>query len=565
MDLDLEALRQSFVRETTDGLAELEGALVELETGPEDHEILQRILRSTHTFKGNAGSLGLFALAELGHAIEGVVADLDHRGALATSATVTLLLEAVDIVRRALPDALAGEVRLRPEHERILQQLKAASEGEPEHGSAPAAIDAPPPRSEASSEPAQPRTVRVGVEKLDRMADLIGEIAVGRSRLTTKIRELGGPRAAALLESVEDLERLYAELEGSIWSARLVPIGPLLRRYARTIRDVAGAHCKVARLVVEGGEVEVDTALIERLRDPLTHMIRNAVGHGIESPALRRARGKDPCGTVSIRASHEGGGITLEFADDGAGMNRARIAAQAVARGICAAPEQLPEEELYRLVFEPGFSTASSISDLAGRGVGMDVVRRSIEAMHGSIRIESREGVGTTLTIRVPLTVAAMDGFLVGVGDESYVIPLDQVVECVELGAGELPSRGRCLIRVREQVLTCMRLEEIFSGRREPRPPSAGASASASRIDGPARGRQSVVVVSHEGRQAALAVDALHGESRAVIKPLSRLFRGIPGIAGSTILGNGRVALILDVAALLGEAAQRREEWACAP
>jgi len=319
----------------------------------------------------------------------------------------------------------------------------------------------------------------------------------------------------------------------------MVPVGPLLRQYARTVRDVARAHGKVARLVIEGGDVEVDTAVIERIRDPLTHMIRNAIDHGLESPEMRREQGKDPCGTITLRASHDAGDIVVALSDDGAGFSQARIAAQAKARGLCQRPEELSEEDLYQMVFEPGFSTAEAVSDLSGRGVGMDVVRRSIEALRGTIRIQSEEGRGSTIAIRLPLTLATIESFSVGAGGEVYILPLKSVVECLELRPGQLSRRGDELIEVRGEMIPCVRLRELFG------------------LWGPAPLRESVVVVEHEHRRAALAVDALYGEGRAVIKPLGRLFRGVPGVAGSTILGNGRIALILDAASLLAEMSRR--------
>ncbi len=318
--------------------------------------------------------------------------------------------------------------------------------------------------------------------------------------------------------------------------ARMVPIGPSFHQHVRTLRDVATAHGKLARLVVEGEDVEVDTAVVEYVRDPLTHMVRNALDHGIEPPDVRRARGKDPVGTLLLRAAHEAGNMVIQVKDDGQGLDRAKIAAKAVALGFVADAARLSEDEMARVVFEPGFSTAERVTEISGRGVGMDVVRRNVEALRGSVTVDSVEGEGTTVTIRVPLTLAIIQGFKVGIGGEIYILPLESVVECVELPAsGAAGAAGVGLLNLRGKPLPYLRLRDHFAvaGARPP--------------------RENVVVVQHGAQLAGLAVDELHGESSTVIKPLGTMFKGIPGVAGSSILGSGRVALILDVGGLLRE------------
>jgi two-component system chemotaxis sensor kinase CheA len=309
----------------------------------------------------------------------------------------------------------------------------------------------------------------------------------------------------------------------------------------RTVRDVAAAHGRQARLIIEGEDVEVDTTVVQHIHDPLTHMIRNALDHGIESPEVRMRKGKDPCGSVTLRAYREAGSIVIQLADDGAGLDRERILARARALGTVTDPEVLTEHELHRLVLEPGFSTAQQITDLSGRGIGLDVVRRNVERLRGSVGIESREGQGTTITLRLPLTLAIITGFAVEVANETYLIPLDTVVECLELPREECPhADGRGVLSVRGQALPYLRLREVFA------------------LPGSPRGREHVLVVRHDGGHVGLAVDVLCGESQTVIKPLGPLFHGLPGIAGSAILGSGRVALILDVEALLRQAVPRR-------
>jgi two-component system chemotaxis sensor kinase CheA len=320
---------------------------------------------------------------------------------------------------------------------------------------------------------------------------------------------------------------------------RLVPLGPVFRQHLRTVRDAAAARGKQVQLTLEGEDVEVDASVVDHLRDPLTHMIRNAVDHGIEMPDARRASGKDPTGTVALRARHEGGTVVIELADDGAGLRRDRILARARERGLIAEGAELSEAEAHRLIMEPGFSTAETVSELSGRGVGMDVVRRNVEALRGSIEIASRPGAGTTITTRLPLTVAIIDGFTVSVGSESYVIPLDAVTECLAMAADERREDGRGVFSLRGAPLPYVRVRSLFG--------VAGAPPA----------RENMVVVRHGARLAGLVVDELLGGGQAVVKPLGKMFQRLPGVSGSTILGDGRVALILDVADLLQRALDR--------
>ena len=391
---------------------------------------------------------------------------------------------------------------------------------------------------------ARGRTLRVDVEKLDRTLDLVGEIAIARGRLAQMAEE--GRPAAELLEAHREADRLHVELQEVVMKLRMVPLGPMVRPFARTVRDVAAAHGKEARLVVHGAEVEMDTSVVEQLREPLTHMVRNAVDHGIEPPEARRAAGKDPRGTVTLSACHDGSSIVIEMRDDGAGLSRERIAARARAAGLAADPERMSDAELFRLVFEPGFSTADHVTDLSGRGVGLDVVRRAVDALRGTLDVHSRPGEGTAVTLRLPLTLAVIEGFSVGVAGQTYVIPLDAVVECLELPRERHARGAHGMISLRGEALPFLRLRDHL-----------GATGLPPR-------RESVVVVRHAGGRAGLVVDALLGGGQAVIKPLGRLFRDLPGVSGSTILGSGRVALILDVASLIREALQQQARAAAA-
>lgn len=321
--------------------------------------------------------------------------------------------------------------------------------------------------------------------------------------------------------------------------ARLVPLGPVFRRHVRTVRDTAAACGKLARLVMEGEGVEVDTAIVDHVRDPLTHMVRNAVDHGIESPAARAAAGKDACGTVTLRALREGGSIVIEVADDGAGLDRDRILARARAAGLVSEGAQPPDSEVFRLVFEPGFSTVEAVSEVSGRGVGLDVVQRNVAALRGTVAVASEPGRGTTITLRLPLTLAVIAGLNVRVGDETFVIPLDSVVECIELRADERPHEdGRGVVNLRGRSLPFISLAHLFD---------LGSGSD----------RGEVVVVRTGEEMAGLAVDAIVGDGQTVIKPLGKLFRSVSGVSGASLLGDGRVALILDVPAIVRRGPER--------
>jgi two-component system chemotaxis sensor kinase CheA len=530
MEFDAEALLLTFIAETEENLRVMEEGLLSLETRPDDPEVLQTIFRMAHTLKGNSASLGFSGVAEFAHALEDQLERLRKRTRAATPGLVTVLLESIDALREMLPVAVEGNHEIGPRHQEVLRRLAA---GAPAPLAAAAAAVAAPARNDDAAHPSeQGRTLRVAVEKLDRLMTLAGEIAISRGRLRQILEEHEVPGA---LEAHQDAAQLHTELQELVMRVRMVPVGPILRQYVRIARDLATAQGKLARVVIEGEDVEVDTTIVEHLRDPLTHMIRNALFHGIEMPEVRRTAGKDPCGVIVLSAWREAGSIVIQLADDGAGFNRDRIVEEARRRGLSDEPERLADPELYRLVFEPGFSTAESVTEWSGRGMGMDVVRERIAALRGSIAIESLAGAGTSIRIRLPLTLAIIEGFGVGIGSETYVIPVDRVVECMELPpsnrAGRREAQG--ILELRGEPLPFVRLRSLFG---------AGQTPAA---------RESVVIVRHDLARAGIVVDRLHGQSQAVIKPLGELFHGVRGLCGSTILGDGRVAFILDVPGLL--------------
>ncbi|WP_242342583.1 chemotaxis protein CheA [Anaeromyxobacter terrae] len=545
LGIDRDLLVQTFLAEAEETFGRMEQALVALEARPGDEAILHALFRDAHTVKGGAALVGFDGVRELAHDLEDVLERLRGRSLGVTDALVTLLLRSVDVLRDSLGAAAAGAAEVPPAALAFRRRLAAAAQAAGSDPGAPRSPDGTGRGAGDAYEPAgtshaSARTLRVDVTKLDRMLDLSGEIAVARGRLGELLEQRAGAGAEQLLEAHREADRLYQDLQELIMKARMVPIGPTFHPHARTVRDAATALAKRARLVVEGEDVEVDTAVIEHIRDPLTHMVRNALDHGIEPPDVRRARGKAPIGTVVLRAFHEAGSMVIQVSDDGAGLDRARIAARAVAQGLAPDAARVSDEEAARLVFEPGFSTADAVTELSGRGVGMDVVRRNVEALRGSVAIRSAPGAGTEITIRVPLTLAIIQGFKVGVAEETFVLPLDSVVECLELPVEESATGAPCgILNVRGAPLPYLRLRDHFA------------------LGGARPARENVVVVRHGAHTAGVAVDALHGECSTVVKPLGRMFAGVVGVSGSSILGNGRVALTLDVGGLLRETLRR--------
>jgi len=535
-DRDRDLLLQTFLTEAGEHLRTLEESLVALEARPDDAELLNGIFRVAHSLKGDALMVGFPRIAEFAHGLEDLLERL-RDGALAVDAdVVSLLLRAVDVLRALLAAAARGQDTVPADLEATQAAIVAACAGPDAELSAPAEQAA----TTKVAVTAEAGTLRVDVAKLDRMLNLTGEIAIARGRVAQMMEALPAHVGQEILEAHRDADRLQMELQEQVMKARMVPVGPFFRQYSRTVRDVARAHGKSVRLVIEGDDVELDTRVAERLRDPLTHMIRNSIDHGIESPELRAALGKAPEGCLTLRAAHEGGLIVIEVHDDGAGFNRQRIAERARATGVAVDPQQLPDSELLGLVFAPGFSTAETVTDLSGRGVGMDVVRRNIEGLRGNLSIASVDGEGATITIRLPLTLAIIDGFGIGVGDETYVVPLDAVLECLAHPAdSHRDGDGHGVINLRGEPLPYLRLRDRF------------------KASGAAPQREHVLVVQHAGGRAGIAVDTLYGERQAVIKSLGAGLDGLSGLAGSTILGDGRVALILDVPALLREAVGR--------
>ncbi len=382
-------------------------------------------------------------------------------------------------------------------------------------------------------------TIRVPAERLDELMDRVGQLVIAQSRL----KEIAAASNDAAMKSVtEDIERLSLELRDTTMGVRMLPIGQLFNRFRRLIHDLARDHGKRIELVTAGEETELDKTVIERLNDPLIHLIRNSVDHGIEDPESRAAAGKPPMGRITLSAVHVAAGVIIAISDDGRGLDRERIRARAEENGLWAAGTRLTDNELFQAIFQPGFSTAREVTSLSGRGVGMDVVKRTIDSLRGSIDVASTAGLGSEITLRLPLTLAIIDGLLVRVGRGRYVIPLSAVEECVELSMEEdARSRGRNFLNIRGDLVPFLRLRELFN-----------AATPADRY-------QKVVIVSAGELRVGLVVDQVIGDHQTVIKALSKLHANIGIFSGATILGDGTVALILDIVHLVAQG-QRHEE-----
>ena len=529
--MDRELLLATFAEQAGELLSEMEETLVALEEQP-DEERLRSIFRGAHTLKGAAVALGFSPMADVAHVLEDVLETLLERRLPAVDEHVTLLLSTVDRLREMVGVLLAGgELQ---EDASLVAQLTACCEALRQREASPEvfapAVEDPVPGGRRGG-----RTLRVDVEKLDRIATLTGELAIAHTRLS---RMLAQGVAEEALEVHREADRLHEELREEVMRVRMVPVGPLFRQHLRTVRDLTRVERKWARLVLEGVDVEVDTALVEGMREPLLHLVRNAVGHGLETPEERRALGKEACGTLVLRAFHEPGSLVVELSDDGRGLAYDKLRTRARALGLES--ERMTHEALDELVFLPGLSTAEAVTEVSGRGVGMDVVRRGIMALRGSVSLRSQEGLGTCVTLRVPLTLATIQGFSVGLGEETYVLPLEAVRECLELPEDRRGEDGAGVLNLRGRALPYLRLREVLG------------------VPGPGPSRESVVVLGHGSAQAGLVVDALHGEGQCVLKPLGRLFRHLAGVSGSTILGSGRVGLVLDVPTLLRAALRPR-------
>ena len=437
-------------------------------------------------------------------------------------------------------DAMGGEVDvlalIRAAQEAEISPSPAAAKSAPEPAKAKEqALDA---KAQATAREASPQTIRVDLERVDRLIDLVGELVINQAMLAQRVAECGLQRASSVAVGLDDLEHLTREIQDSVMAIRAQPVKSVFQRFPRLVREIAAMTGKEVRLIMDGENTEVDKTVIERLSDPLTHMIRNAIDHGLETPEDRVAAGKPREGVVRLAALHRSGRIVIEISDDGRGINRSRVKQIAVDKGLIAPDANLSDEEIDNLIFMAGFSTAATVSDISGRGVGMDVVRRSIQSLGGRINISSRPGQGSTFTLSLPLTLAVLDGMVVTVAGQTLVAPLTAIIESLQPKAADVKSLGpnAYVIAIRDSHVPLIDIGRSLGYRTVTPPPTEGVA---------------LLVEGEGGARAALMVDAIQGQRQVVIKSLEANYRPVPGIAAATILGDGRVALILDIDAVM--------------
>ncbi|MEO8033337.1 MAG: chemotaxis protein CheA [Acidobacteriota bacterium] len=554
-----------FLAESEENIATLEQLLVTLESSARDEEVVHAVFRAAHTLKGNAACVGFDSVASIAHAMEDLLDGVRKNELEPTARMINLLLQGADAIKLTIPQAVAGVTDVVPPTiQSLLEDMRDLGIDEragrllaPVIAAAPIVIPALqwPDAGEASAaarlaaattaEPmagptATNRRLRVDLDRLDRLLNLTGELGIARGRMLTLVQSIEGDVRERFIEAMEESDRLLQSLQEEVTGIRMVAVGVTFQPHKRTVRDLSAATGKQVTLVLEGEDVEIDASMVEQIKDPLTHMIRNALDHGIEPAEVRLAAGKPLVATLTLRAFRDGSGIVIQVQDDGAGFDRKRILARARERGMIGENEPLTSKAVWSLVFTPGFTTATSVTELSGRGVGMDVVMRNVTALRGSIHIDSEEGHGATISIRLPLTLAMVEGLAVGAGGERFVVPMDSIEECIELPVSAARDQAAGILMRRGVPMPFLRLDHFFQ------------------LDAPANGARSHVVVVRNGEQPfGLVTDVLYGEMQALIKPLGKLFQSFAGVAGSTIFSDGRVGLILDVPGLVRETTRR--------
>ncbi|MBF9832481.1 chemotaxis protein CheA [Enterobacter hormaechei] len=472
-------------------------------------------------------------LATLSNVVKGkdsLAATLD--GGIGQDDIVAVLCFVIEADQIAIEtEAAAVEAPAPAENTPAVVAAAPALKAVPKETAAPARGEKPAARSSEST------SIRVAVEKVDQLINLVGELVITQSMLAQRSNELDPVTHGDLITSMGQLQRNARDLQESVMSIRMMPMEYVFSRFPRLVRDLAGKLNKQIELTLMGSSTELDKSLIERIIDPLTHLVRNSLDHGIELPENRVAAGKSPVGNLILSAEHQGGNICIEVTDDGAGLNRERILAKAISQGM-AVNENMTDEEVGMLIFAPGFSTAEQVTDVSGRGVGMDVVKRNIQEMGGHVEIQSKQGAGTTIRILLPLTLAILDGMSVKVADEVFILPLNAVMESLQPREEDLHplAGGERVLEVRGEYLPLVELWKVFE--------VDGAKTEAT--------QGIVVILQSAGRRYALLVDQLIGQHQVVVKNLESNYRKVPGISAATILGDGSVALIVDVSALQG-------------
>lgn len=575
---EMDDVVNDFLVESHEGLDRLDRDLVRLEKDPHCRDTLSSVFRTIHTIKGTCGFLGFSRLEKVAHAGENLLSRLRDGELVLDPAVTTALLQTVDAVREMLAHVAAGgtdgdetypllietlEVLQRggtsseplldaltdlpaapfptAPHPTVQTQVESAAhpESSAAHLMASAARAPATDDAQRASGPAQPAdsTIRVDVGLLDSLMNMVGELVLARNQI---LQFTSTQDDTTFLATCQRLNLITTELQEGVMKTRMQPIGNVWGKFPRVVRDLAHSCGKQVRIEMEGKETELDKTIIEAIKDPLTHIVRNAIDHGIETPAERIAAGKAPEGVLRLRAFHEGGQVNIEIADDGAGLKADRIKAKALERGLVTVDQvaKMSERDLVQLVFQPGFSTAAAVTNISGRGVGMDVVRTNIERIGGVVDLTSFQGRGSTLRIKIPLTLAIIPALVVTCGRGRYAIPQVSLLELVRLEGEQIQKRvesirGAPVYRLRGRLLPLVKLHEQLKVA----PSSDGDTMN-------------IVILQADGRQFGLVVDAINDTEEIVVKPLGKHMKGIPAFAGATIMGDGKVALILDVLGL---------------
>ena len=648
--VDLTQFHKTFFEESREGLDAMEAALLALDSGATDRELVHTIFRAAHSIKGGAATFGFADVAAFTHVAESLLEEVRSERRAVDSGLIEVLLRSVDCMRAMLERSSQGRPVADAESEalrvglvqlvsgevaapavaaaslvapvsgwniaftalphllqtgndplrlfRELQQLgrlevvrafvtdsapAQLAELDPSqchlgwelrlHGAVargdvdavfdwldgdceltitpmvdaaaadavPQTSDVPVPPAASASRPiretatasSEGSSIRVGIDKVDALINMMGELVITQSMLSDIGEKFELSQLGRLRDGLVQLERATRELQESVMRIRMLPIASVFNRFPRLVHDLERKLDKRVRLELHGEHTELDKTVLEKIGDPLVHLVRNAIDHGLESPAQRKAAGKPETGTLKLNAYHEGGNIVVQISDDGAGLNHAAIVAKAQQRGLVAAGQELSDAEVAELIFQPGFSTAAQATDLSGRGVGMDVVRRNVRDLGGSVGVRSASGKGSTFTITLPLTLAIIDGLVTAVGSERYIVPLTSIVESLRLRADAVRhiAGGGEVFHFRDEYLPIMRLHRAFA-----------CSDAVTDIE-----RGIVVVIEEDGRRVGLLVDDLLGQQQAVVKSLEAHYRRVQGISGATILSDGSVALIVDV------------------
>ena len=535
IDAELLAL---FVAEALDHLGTIESSVLALEASPDDPEAINAVFRPFHTIKGNAGALGIHDVEELAHAVEDLLDRVRKGERRVGTPEAELIFAAVDLLSAMIRDVDAratgqpggdfGAAR-----STLIAAVRAQLDvAQPASALAAQAIhDA----DTAGAGATQLATIKVDTRKLDTLVDLVGELAIVQSMIhqdphLTRADE-------RLNRNLAQLHRITAELQRGAIGMRLVPIKQTFQRMRRVVRDLSRKANKPVELFITGEETELDRKVVEEIADPLMHMLRNSMDHGLEDADARQRSGKPAQGRLELSAYYEGGSVVISVSDDGRGLDTERLYAKAVAMGLVEPGVKLSEAETYAMIFQPGFSTAAEITEVSGRGIGMDVVRRNVETLRGRIDIRSQAGVGTTFLIKLPLTLATLEGLLLSVGGERFVLPTFAVSEAFR------PSRERLhfvpdtgwIVQIREELLPVVSLANVFNVGGALTDPTEGA----------------IVVIEDDGQRRALQVDRLLGKQEVVVKSLGEAFAHVKGVAGGAILADGRIGLILDAGGLM--------------